>query len=1075
MSYQYQTYDNFFDIESLQNLFLDSHYFPQTHHLEIFYLSTVNNQNRLNVAYHNQMTVARFIKNRIRQTIPNFKTNPQLRIRFFNLLEFKNLQRYFKLFGVTPNPAAALAYLDQRGNLFAPNRVNLKDQHVNGQSLKLWHHTTAIPVAKYNQKLAQQDPQYTRLNQVYNLPIKYYAWKQTDPDFQAHQYGHGMMIGYNSTNYDLTMLAHFFAQIIQIPAILKALQTNAQTWPPLTSGERFQLQRALSPQMMRQFNNHLFYLTCHREAMPSALMHQKDTRRPQETPAWYIRKGWLQTNRFLDIYRLNRRISLKRIEAMTGMQINASDDVNSSQDRLQNYQELTNFIAYNINDINATRKAFEMPVYQDALNLRQLLLKHFPALIYSFDHAKVKRLDAVPQDAKVAPDNLRFTRLTDDSSSAQFIINVVAPYHAIPDVPGVDYKFPDPRVLELLKKRYPSRKLPDHPFDVLDESLKWARRMDHKYHNHGAIETAFLPVYNTYKQLEGCNVNKDLCKKNGESFISKDQKLRDSIGKSRPIGPFVDLKKVMHQYNLNIPYIKAGGAPSSCLVAFGIGGIHGLEIRQSRFKKDVQKYHHDVQIQKDMQKVFGDTSEGAANAKFRQIVTIHGKLIKATPYLAAGSTVHHAAWRKLEPPHLYKYIPQSGRYLIKRRYNYISVGPCQHEDFSGYYPMLISRMGAFWPQDQEHDIYRHLYKERLKLKAQLKKHVKNDPEWDAINTAQKLRKLLLNAGSGAGGANFTNNLRMNNKTISMRIIGQLFAWRIGEAETLAGGRVPSTNTDGMYVMDLDAKTNNKVLFENVKAMLLTIAPSPLARFVSKDANNRVEVENHHGKNVLTEAKGGTLTSWQGPGPSNNLSHPAVVDWVLAHYLAYYPGNPADHPFEKKFAKHYLHQMYQNLFDPKKSFWALKMFAWVTAVSRWKHRFLFLQNFSQKLGQLQQIGYQNLEKINRLFLIKPAHHVSFLKIAAIHPQTPTARFRFNNDLAYQNKIVQTVESGKPTILGNIIKYHDMPDHQNVRIEGHNLKYLAPERLEIIRQQLDLDAYLRVIREKFNSSWSNLEQH
>ncbi|XIF20200.1 MAG: hypothetical protein AJITA_00927 [Acetilactobacillus jinshanensis] len=221
-----------------------------------------------------------------------------------------------------------------------------------------------------------------------------------------------------------------------------------------------------------------------------------------------------------------------------------------------------------------------------------------------------------------------------------------------------------------------------------------------------------------------------------------------------------------------MPYIKANGQPSSCLVTFSIGGIHGLEFNQKR-----------------------------------------------------------------------------------KRYGYISVDPCQHEDFSGYYPMLISRMGSFWPHDQKTDTYRHLYIERLHLKHQLRKYTKNSPKWDKINLQQKLRKLLLNAASGAGAGGFTNNLRMNNAMVSMRIIGQLFAWRIGEAETLAGGRVPSTNTDGMYVMDLSSQFNNEVLFKNVKAMMLDIIPSPLDRFVSKDANNRVEVEDSNNKPVLTDAKG----------------------------------------------------------------------------------------------------------------------------------------------------------------------------------------------------------------------------
>ena len=53
-------------------------------------------------------------------------------------------------------------------------------------------------------------------------------------------------------------------------------------------------------------------------------------------------------------------------------------------------------------------------------------------------------------------------------------------------------------------------------------------------------------------------------------------------------------------------------------------------------------------------------------------------------------------------------------------------------------------------------------------------------------------KLILNSASGAADANFESNIRMNNKIISMRIIGQLFTWRIGQAQTLEGASPRNT-------------------------------------------------------------------------------------------------------------------------------------------------------------------------------------------------------------------------------------------------------------------------------------------
>ena len=47
MSRRYRMFDNFFDLESLDNLYLDSHYFVARHRIEIFYLVAVNHVNDL--------------------------------------------------------------------------------------------------------------------------------------------------------------------------------------------------------------------------------------------------------------------------------------------------------------------------------------------------------------------------------------------------------------------------------------------------------------------------------------------------------------------------------------------------------------------------------------------------------------------------------------------------------------------------------------------------------------------------------------------------------------------------------------------------------------------------------------------------------------------------------------------------------------------------------------------------------------------------------------------------------------------------------------------------------------------
>ena len=57
----------------------------------------------------------------------------------------------------------------------------------------------------------------------------------------------------------------------------------------------------------------------------------------------------------------------------------------------------------------------------------------------------------------------------------------------------------------------------------------------------------------------------------------------------------------------------------------------------------------------------------------------------------------------------------------------------------------------------------------------------------------------------------------------MRIIGQIFAWRIGQAQVYEGARIPSTNTDGLFTI-MDETLNNKILDEQSKHINVDIEP-----------------------------------------------------------------------------------------------------------------------------------------------------------------------------------------------------------------------------------------------------------
>lgn len=61
---------------------------------------------------------------------------------------------------------------------------------------------------------------------------------------------------------------------------------------------------------------------------------------------------------------------------------------------------------------------------------------------------------------------------------------------------------------------------------------------------------------------------------------------------------------------------------------------------------------------------------------------------------------------------------------------------------------------------------------------------------------------------------------------------------IGQAQTYAGARIVSTNTDGLYSV-LDADLNRKILAKEAAEIGVEIVPEELY-LVSKDSNNRLE-------------------------------------------------------------------------------------------------------------------------------------------------------------------------------------------------------------------------------------------
>lgn len=279
------------------------------------------------------------------------------------------------------------------------------------------------------------------------------------------------------------------------------------------------------------------------------------------------------------------------------------------------------------------------------------------------------------------------------------------------------------------------------------------------------------------------------------------------------------------------------------------------------------------------------------------------------------------------------------------RYRYTSVADVIHEDFTSYYPLMLVNLAAFTnpdlaePGKPARDKYSEIFADKERYGKLRKDKSLSPAERGRYDILREGTKLILNAASGAADARHDTPILMNNMIVTMRIIGQLFSWRIGQAQTFAGGEIVSTNTDGLY-STLDWDTNQQVLDAHADTIGVEIEPEPLT-LVSKDSNNRVEfltaaesleiltdsspgpapyrredIADKPWYRVVASAGGGTLACWDGPSPRKALAHSAMNDRLLLEYFKYIaggrPGACINRPMDLDLGREILGRLHQEL-------------------------------------------------------------------------------------------------------------------------------------------------------------------
>lgn len=528
---------------------------------------------------------------------------------------------------------------------------------------------------------------------------------------------------------------------------------------------------------------------------------------------------------------------------------------------------LVGILGGSIIESESNKTGHSKSIYSDILyNINDIAeLKHtvFPGFLTNKFKIKKNLLEKYP--------HLKDCGVTVNSTSAKFVEFIIAPDKQIEDTPTVTYLYP---------AKHKAKELGVRQKDMLEDTWNWY--MENVY---GQIRKTnpkaaanhlakFTSIYQYYDSFRGKNWN---------------ESTNHVFAHGIPAQTKLERKRADRTYGVILPFIDKYGRESSSYVRFSIGGIHGAEINQKQLDQDRAKI-------KELKEKYGYISKlpkkACSKALLNLIIAQSRTSYKNHPVRCSHEIPYFFQNTEpvdeiLDPEEFSPYMCQKAKHFegiydyqeeLLDRYKYTSSGYSVHQDFVSYYPLLMIMLGTFH-DGQGKDPYEEVKDSRVAIKAMLKVYEFGTKEWDDTNNEQEGYKLILNSASGILDGSHDTNLRANNKAIAMRSIGQMCTFRIGMALALEGATIPSSNTDGIYALNISLERNKKIVEKELKSLYIDIDPEEMY-LVSKDANNRIEIVD--GK--VTSARGGTLTSWKGARVDNSLSHPALVDRILTDYL-----------------------------------------------------------------------------------------------------------------------------------------------------------------------------------------------
>lgn len=387
-------------------------------------------------------------------------------------------------------------------------------------------------------------------------------------------------------------------------------------------------------------------------------------------------------------------------------------------------------VLYNINDVKELKDVVWPDKMEKTFDIRRSLLDRFP--------------------------KLRENGITVNSTSAKFVEYIVSPDKKIDDYPTVSYLYPAKHIAD---------KLGVPQTDVLEDTKNWYMERVFNVIKENNPQAAlahlakFMSIYSYYDSFRGKNWNDS-----GSHFIEH------GIAPE----PKANRRALLDDWGTFLPFIDKYGNDSGTYANFSAGGIHGAEI----FKEQLEQDRAKIAELRNEYKYISAIPKGKISAKLKNLITAQSR----TQYSGYPQHLSH------EIPRLYKltqevdeildpkeftpfmYDKTKGTEVLIDRYKYTSTGFSVHQDFAGYYPMLLINLGAFYDGNGR-DNYADVYNFRISVKKKLKDYKFGSQEWIDTNIEQEGYKLILNSASGVLDGSFDTNLRANNKALSMRIIG----------------------------------------------------------------------------------------------------------------------------------------------------------------------------------------------------------------------------------------------------------------------------------------------------------------